>query len=355
LAKKKLHRRHKLKRPGSAPGTLEYTGNLSEEKAEVIRCIYNEQELNVSAGFDAARAPGEAFTDWIDVKGLRDVSKLTYIWNHFSIHSLIQEDILNVYQRARLEELSPGYFITFKALKLNLESETQVEVQQVSIYYQNNTILTFQELPDDLFISIRQRLEKAGSRIRSGGAFYLLYALIDFAIDNYIDYYHHLDQATEQLEEQVESFDQGNFKLKAHHLKMDILQLRRVVFPLREVLSKLTRMALEDGRTDKLPYIKDLSDHLILLLEDIDECKDRLNALQDLYNIHLQLKTNQVVQTLTIISTIFIPITFVAGVYGMNFENMPELGWKHGYISVLFLMLFMAISMLLYFKRKRWF
>jgi magnesium transporter len=357
VSRKKIHKRHRIKKTGIAPGTLEYTGNKHSEKSIIIRSVFDETSLDIKENGHYQKNEIANQKLWLDVRGLSDTAFISKICNEYGIHTLAQEDILNVYQRPKIEELDGGSFIVFKAIQaIGDESEPiQMESQQVSIYFDENQVLSFQENVDDLFFAIRERLKKDNSRLRTGGTLYMIYALLDLIVDHYVALYHRFDQKTDALEEQVDGFDDPDFKLNVHHLKQDLLQFRRAIFPIREVISRLIRNATDNLVTDKLPFLRDLHDHMIILIEDLDECNDRLKALHELYHIYLQQKTNLVVQTLTIISTIFIPITFVAGVYGMNFHNMPELEWRYGYWMVWGIMLLMVSVMIMYFKRKKWF
>jgi magnesium transporter len=357
-SRKKIHKRHKIKKAGSSPGVLEYTGSASGKESEVMRSFYNGEHLLVRSSVSPMKhlVPFQG-TQWVDVRGVQNTRIVAKISEEFGIHPLLQEDIVNVYQRTRFEEQDEGDFIVFKLIQNQGApgTETAVLSEQIALFFTGDTLVSFQENPDDSFSIIRERLKKENSRMRTGGVLYLVYAILDLALDHYIHFYHAIDQQTELLEEQTDGKFSQDFKLKVHSLRQELMQLRRLAFPMRELLSKLAREAAERNEPDKSPYIQDLQDHLMLLLEDIEECKDRLNGLYEWYNMHLQHKTNQVVQTLTVISTIFIPITFVAGVYGMNFKAMPELDWKYGYVFAWGIMLVMTGLMGLYFRSKRWF
>jgi magnesium transporter len=357
VSRKKINKRHSIKKAGMAPGTLEYTGNKHTEKSIVVRSIFDATNLEIKENGHFHKNESAHQQLWLDVRGLSDTAFISNICDEYGIHTLAQEDILNVYQRPKFEELDGGSFIVFKAIMASGEESDhiQMESQQVSIYFDEKQVISFQENTDDLFFAIRERLKKDNSRMRTAGTLYMIYALLDLVVDQYVALYHRFDQKTEALEDQVDRFDDPDFKLNVHHLKQDLLQFRRAIFPLREVINRLIRNATDNLLSDKLPFLRDLHDHLIIVIEDVDECNERLRALHALYHIYLQQKTNLVVQTLTIISTIFIPITFVAGVYGMNFHNMPELTWPYGYWMAWGVMLLMAGGMIIYFKRKKWF
>lgn len=358
-APRKIHKRHKLKKPGSPPGSLEYTGANKGTNTIIVRSYYDEENLKVTPlEHYTFIDDGFAGTEWLDIRGFGNTALVSKLCENFHIPTLTQEDILNVHQRTRSEELENGIFIVFKFLETPTPpaSLSQSIAQQISLYLTGNKLLSFQEKTDDALGIIRERLQKDQSRLRKGGVLYLTYAILDLALDHYVHYYHVLDQKTEQLEEQMGNNNlDKDFKWKVHGNKVELMQLRRMAFPMRELLIKLSRTASEREEQDKMPFLQDLQDHLLLLLDDIEECKDRLNGLFEWYNIYLQHRTNQVVQTLTIISTIFIPITFVVGVYGMNFKYMPELEWPYSYPVVLLLMALMAVGMLIFFRKRHWF
>jgi len=345
--------RRKMKPPGTAPGTLIYTGKPKEEKTAFSFCTYSEETLDMSHGdtFNYEKSTtGEK--QWIDIRGVHNVEVIDAIGKSLELHALVLEDIINVHQRAKLEEFPNGTFIVLQAL--SLEKNGDVKTQQVSMFYNEHLLLSFQEDPDDLFLPIRNRLSVAGSRMRKRNIEYLVYAILDLLCDQYLIFLNELEEKIDDLEIAIINETDKQVKLDLHELRSKMMFFRKQILPLRELVNRLSKLNDSPDLNNNYIFYRDLYDHIINLTESVELAKDNLNGLSDLYNSQLSLKNNATIQILTIISTIFIPITFVAGVYGMNFTNMPELEWEYGYAASLLLMFGVVCAMLFFFYRKRW-
>jgi len=343
----------KLKRPGAPPGTLQFTGEQRMEHSYVSIAQYDPQHCDIRK-MEKGETPvvGVDCVMWYDIRGLHDVALVETFGQHFNIHPLVLEDILHTQQRPKFEEYGDEVFIVVSALSFNQGHELSSE--QVAIYFGENFLLTFQENEHDTFLAVRERLEVGSGRIRSRKADYLAYALIDNVVDNYFGVLDHIEDWLQELENEINKEPSREVKEKIHQLKFQLLALRRSVMPLREVAGKFSRCESKVMDKNTSHFVRDLYDHAIRISDRIETYRDMLTGLQELYIAELSIRTNNVIQVLTIITTIFVPLTFLAGIYGMNFDNMPELHWKNGYFYLLGLMGLILIASLFYFKRKRW-
>lgn len=352
--KRKKHHKKKLKRAGAAPGTLEYTGVKQVENVLVHRVKYNSDGISQKAmdnGVVPEIEPGKV--NWYDVRGLHDVDLIENFGTHFNIHPLVLEDILNTQQRPKFEEYGNEVFIVLSAVTFNKTSH-ELNTEQLALYFGADFLLTFQENEDDTFVAVRDRLEAGRGRIRYRKSDYLAYALIDNVVDNYFEVLDNIEDRMDELEAEINIDPSRGVKEKIHHLKFQMLALRKSVMPLREAVGKFSRFESQVMEESTGLFVRDLYDHVIRIADLIETYRDMLNGLQDLYLSELSIRMNNVIQVLTIITTIFVPLTFLAGIYGMNFVNMPELQWENGYYYLLGLMGVIFIASLLYFKKKKW-
>lgn len=342
-----------MKPPGTAPGTLIYTGKAKEEKTAFSYCTYSDENLTITHGDTFNYQKSENVEkQWIDIRGVHNVEVIDEIGKTLELHPLILEDIINVHQRAKLEEYSNGVFIVAQALFLDMHGE--VKTQQISMFYSEQLLLTFQEDPDDLFLPIRNRMSLPESRMRKRDIDYLVYAILDLISDQYIVFLNELEEKIDDLEVKIIDETDKQVKLELHDLRSKMMFFRKQILPLREVVHRLSKIGENPEQNNNHIFYRDLYDHIINLVESVELAKDNLNGLADLYNSQLNLRNNSTIQILTIISTIFIPITFVAGLYGMNFTNMPELDWKYGYTATLTLMFLIVCAMLYFFYKRKW-
>jgi magnesium transporter len=349
MAKHKLKR----KRPGMPPGSLIFTGKQLMEKALVQTTHYRAEHFDREEELSLPTLPIAEGVVWMDVRGLHDAALIEQIGQHFGIHPLVLEDVLNPGQRPKFEEYESGIFVTAKALRFEDDTE-ELETEQISIFFGQGFLVSFQENEQSTFLPVHQRLEAMHGRIRQRGPDYLAYALIDCVTDHYFTVLDQFEQAIERLEAQVLEGNGHGVKARIHRLKIQALHLRKTVAPLREAIGQWSRAeSLYIAEGSRL-FVRDLYDHAIQVLDTTETYRDMLNGLYDLYLSEISLRLNQVMKFLTIISTIFIPLTFLAGIYGMNFEHMPELGWHYGYLAVWALMVVITLGLLYFFRKKGW-
>lgn len=297
---------------------------------------------------------------WIDVRGIHDIAAMEKISRQFSLHPLVTEDILNTAQRPKFEEFDQYLFIVMRAPFLaesgqpGQKGTQEVDFEQFSILFGKNWVLSCAESERDLFAPIRDRLMNGKGRLRGLGPDYLAYALLDVLVDQYFTVLEQIGDAIEFFDE-VLVHDPGPAMLRQIHLfKRQLLYLHKAVWPVREIISSFERC--ESGLCSRGtgPYLRDVYDHIIQAIDTVETYRDLISGMLDIYLSSISYRLNEVMKVLTIISTLFIPLTFIAGVYGMNFEYMPELKWEYGYFAVWAVMLTIAVIMLCYFRRRQW-
>jgi magnesium transporter len=340
---------------GLPPGALVHIGkyrggHLSIDVIEYDEKHYVEKEFTKAEDCfpfkDSKRAA------WININGLSDVESIGAIGAHFNLHPLLIEDILNTNHRPKLEEFDNCVFITLKMLGVSKDNESIVS-EQISFVLGPNWVLSFQEIKGDIFDTIRERIRESKGNVRLKNTDYLLYRLIDTVVDNYFFVTENISEKIELLEEEVLKISENETLSAIQALKKEIIGLRKVINPLRDSVGALHNdTGLIDNETRR--YFRDIYEHIIQLNDSLDSQRDLLANLMDLYLSGVSNKMNKVMQLLTIISTIFIPLTFIAGVYGMNFQYMPELNWKYGYLIVWAIMIIITLLMLRFFKGKKW-
>ena len=290
---------------------------------------------------------------WIDVSGISHVDHLEELGECFHLHPLVLEDILNVDQRPKIEDYEDYLFIVLKTISRVPEGD-EIEAAQVSLILGANFVLSFHENDEDLFKPVRERLITAKGRIRKAGADYLAYALIDLIVDHYFVILEEFGEQVEFLEDEVVSRAVPATLQTVHRLKNQMILLRRSLWPLREVIARLDRRESPLIQDATGVYFKDVYDHTIIAIDTVETYRDILSGLLDIYLSSVSNRLNEIMKVLTIIATIFMPLTFLAGVYGMNFKYMPELEWHYGYFACMAFMALLAGGMLLYFKKRKW-
>jgi magnesium transporter len=342
---------------GLAPGTLVHVGEKKAEKVVIRAWVYNsekliEKELKTVEECQALKGqPGMNL--WINVDGLDQIGIIEKLGSYFGVHPLTLEDVLNTGQRPKMEDYDSYIYAVLKMMILD-EKRKEIIIDQVSIIFGSNYILSFQERERDVFNPIRDRLKNPASRLRKNGVDLLAYSLMDAVVDNYFLILEHVGEEIENLEEEliVDPVPETLKAIQKH--KRDMITLRRSVWPLRELINSLQRTESELINETTQLYLRDVYDHTIQVIDSIEAFRDILSSMVDVYLSSLSNRMNDVMKVLTIIATIFIPLTFIAGVYGMNFEYMPELEWRWGYPAVMLGMAMVGISMFLYFKKRRW-
>ena len=343
------------KKVGLPPGTLVHIGEKKTEKIRIRLMDYDEhnlEEREIERIEDCFAFKESPSITWINIDGLHDTSIIERIGERFDIHPLVLEDILHTDQRPKVEDFENYLFIILKMLFTN-EGSSMINTEQFSLILRSNLVITFQEREGDVFDPIRERLRKGKGRIRRMGSDYLAYALMDAIVDNYFIVLEMLGEQIESLEAELMKDPDQNTMRTIHNLKRELIMLRRSVWPLREVINRLERDETYLIQEKTTVFLRDVYDHTIHIIDSIETFRDMVSGMLDLYLSIISNRMNEVMKLLTLIATIFIPLTFIAGIYGMNFKHMPELDWNWGYPAVLVLMLVIGIIMVLWFKRKR--
>jgi len=343
------------KKAGLGPGTLIHIGYAYAEKSKITVIRYDETFFEEKEAASAADIIGEKEKPgklWINVDGLQDVALLESVGNLFGLHPLILEDILNTDQRPKIEDLTDYLYIVLRNFH-NHENDTLYS-EQVSIVLGKDLILSFQERESALFEPVRERLASDKGKIRKAGSDYLVHALIDNVVDNYFILLEDMEERIEKLENDlVKQTTPANLQ-SIHRLKRELILLRKSLWPLRETISSLQRSDSPLIDEPNALYFKDIFDHIIAIIDTVDTFRDMLSGMLDIYLSSASMRLNEVMKVLTIIATIFMPLTFLAGVYGMNFNYMPELEWPWGYFGLWGIMLSIALLMLIFFRKKKW-
>jgi magnesium transporter len=342
---------------GLSPGALVHIGKKKIEKARIRLVDYDETQLQekepktIEECFPFKDLPT---VTWVNVDGLHNISIMEKIGKHFGLHPLVLEDILNTEQRPKIEDFDDHIFVVLKMLYYD-DGQDEIGAEQISIILGSNFVLSFQERVGDIFDPLRERIRSAKGRVRKMGPDYLAYNLLDAIVDNYFVVLEKLGEQIEGMEEELVTNPTPKTLQTIHNLKREMIFLRKSVWPLREVVSRLERGESSLIKEATGIYLRDAYDHTIQVIDTVETYRDMLSGMLDIYLSSISNRMNQVMKVLTIIATIFIPLTFVAGIYGMNFEYMPELKWHWFYPKAFWLvMLGVAALMLVYFRRKRW-
>lgn len=356
IKKKKKSGRNKKK--GLPPGSLVFVGDQKTEKATLDLFFYNEEKVEQKQDLPLSQIIEElkniTTTCWLNVNGLHDTNILKEIGTAFDINKLALEDILNTEQRPKLDAYDNFVVSIVKMFHFDTITKS-VRMEQVSVIFTKNFVITFQEKPGDVFDDLRDRIINKKGVIRSKGADYLFYALLDTLTDHYFFTLEQIGESLESIEDIILTSPSQNTLNQLHFFKKEITQIRRAIYPLREVVSKIERNDNNFIAESNIWYYRDLHDHTIQIIETIETYRDSASGLVDLYMSSVGNRMNNIMKVLTIISTIFIPLTFIAGIYGMNFSHMPELQWHYGYYAVWGIMLLTTIIMIIFFRKKNWF
>jgi len=291
---------------------------------------------------------------WINVDGIHEAETIEKMGQMFSLHPLLLEDIMNTDQRPKMESYDDYLFIVLKTLFYD-EKEKSTITEQISIVLGTNYVISFQEQESNVFGPVTERLKNSKGKIRKMGADYLAYSLIDMIIDNYFIILEKFGERVDDLEVQLVTSPKTQILRSIQELKKKMIFLRRSVWPLREVISGMERGESSLIHPSTYVYLRDIYDHTIQAIDTIETYRDMLSDMLDIYLSSVSNKLNEVMKVLTVIATIFIPLTFIVGVYGMNFEHMPELKWRWGYPSIWLLMISIGVFMAFYFRKKKWF
>lgn len=341
---------------GLPPGSLIHVGEKKVEKVIIKVLAYNSEKLieKELSSIDECMAFKERsdLNLWINIDGIDKVEVIEKIGNYFNVHPLTLEDVLHTGQRPKADDYGSYIFTVLKIMLLNKEQE--ITTDQISIIFGSNFILSFQERKVDLFNPLIERLKNPTSRLRKSGVDYLAYGLIDAIVDNYFLILEDLGEEIEDLEEELVMSPKPETMKAIQKYKRDMIILRKSVWPLREMINILHRSESDLITETTRIYLRDVYDHTIQVIDSVETYRDILSSMVDVYLSSLSYRMNDVMKVLTVIATIFIPLTFIAGVYGMNFKYMPELELRWGYPAVMVFMTALGISMFTYFKKKRW-
>ncbi len=350
LIKKRSHK------TGLPPGTLVHVGERRAEKVRIRILDYDAEQFEEKE----AKTIEESFpfkdkptVTWINIDGLHEVEIIEKLGSHFGLHPLLLEDILNTDQRPKMEDYGDYIFVVLKMLYPG-GNEDQIEAEQVSLILGSNFVISFQEREGDVFDPVRDRIRKSKGRIRKGSSDYLAYALLDAVVDNYFLILEKVGEKIEDTERQLTAEPSPKILRDIRELKNEMIFMRKSVWPLRELLSGLERGESTLVHESTGIYLRDVYDHTIQIMDTVESYRDMISGMVDIYLSSVSNKMNEVMKTLTIFASIFIPLTFFVGIYGMNFTNMPELGWRWGYFALLGFLAIVGLSLLVYFRRKKW-
>jgi magnesium transporter len=344
------------KKAGLPPGSLVHIGEKKAEIQKITVMDYDEthfQEKEIKTIEECFLFKDKPTVTWINIDGLHQVEILEKLDECYGLHPLVLEDILNTDQRPKMEDYGEYLYIVLRTLNYN-DKSSEIESEQISLVLGPNFVFSFQEREGDTFNPIRDRIRNSKGRIRKMGADHLAYTLLDSIIDNYFIILEKLGEKIEFLEEEVVTQPGPETLQTIHHLKREMIFLRKGVWPLREVISGLERGESSLIKESTRIYLRDVYDHTIQTIDTIETYRDMVSGMLDIYLSSISNRLNAVMKVLTIIATIFMPLTFIAGIYGMNFKYMPELEWRWGYPAIWFAVVLISVSMLIYFKRKRW-
>jgi len=334
-----------------------HIGEKKSGKVLITVIEYNEEKFHRKELEDIdAYVPstGHPCVTWINIDGIHDIGTIEKAGKFFSLHPLTLEDIVNTGQSPKIEDYGKYLFIVLKLLYYN-DKKNEMEVEQVSLCIGSRFVISFQEEAGrDVFDSVRERIKNDNSRIRKMGPDYLVYSLIDAVVDNYFVILEKIGENIELIEEKAMSDPLQSTMHEIHKTKREMIFLRKSVWPLREVVGTMERGESALIHKSTHLYLRDLYDHTIRVIETIETYRDILSGILDIYLSSISNRINAVMKVLTIIATIFMPLTFIAGVYGMNFRHMPEIEWRWGYPAALIMMASIGIAMLVYFKRRNW-
>jgi magnesium transporter len=356
---KNMSRRMKslTKQPGLPPGELIHLGERKTKHVRISVFDYNEKSLlekDISDLSEVSEYLGKKSVTWLNINGLHEIKHIEAVGKIFNVHSLVLEDVLNTNQRPKVEEFDDYLYVVVKMLSGNADGNG-IDTEQVSLILGKNYVISLQEKEGDLFDPVRDRIRTMKGRIRKMGADFLMYSLVDAIVDHYFFILENIGTRINDLEEIVLSDPTPVTLQQIHKLKRDVIYLRKTIWPTRDMTMYLPQMPSSLISDDISIFLRDLYDHVMRVNEAIETYRDMITAVLDIYLTTINNRMNEVMKVLTIISTIFIPLSFFAGIYGMNFDFMPELHYKWGYYILLFAMMCIAGAMMLFFRKKRWF
>ena len=347
------------KKSGLPPGTLVHIGEEKTDQVKISLMRYNESEVHeeelqgLEHFEEISRGCSDDCITWINMEGVHQPETIEKIGKYYGIHPLTLEDIVNTEQRPKIDEYEDYLFIVLKTFAY-ADHQFEPQMDQISMVLKSNILLSFEERSDAVCNMIKNRIRSGKGRIRKAGADYLAYCLIDAVVDHYFNILEQLGEGIELLQEQLIANPTKATLQQIYQMKRQMIHFRRSVWPLRESVGSLLRGESVAIQKATLIYLRDVYDHVIHAIDSIEIYREMLAGMIDIYLSSISNRMNEVMKVLTVIATIFMPLTFIAGIYGMNFDYMPELHWHWGYPAVLLVMATVAIYMLFYFRRKKW-
>lgn len=351
----KLRRKILKQKIFTSPGTLEYIGKDVSQNTVIKIIQYNEASWKekIAQSLQDCVVKNPVGITWINVDGIHESKLLEDIGTLYQLHPLLLEDVLNTTQKPKIEEFENCLFVVIKMLKINKQNG-EFESEHVALVLNENYLISFQEQHDtDIFLSVLERIKNSVGKTRKGKTDYLLFALMDLIVDNYFLVLEQLNDQLEQLENDVFNNPKPQHQTDIYTLKRELTLMRKYVTPLRDMLNAIIREEFEGISNSTLMYFRDLSDHVTQVIDNIESCRDTLDNLMNIYLASLSNRMNSVMKTLTVYTAIFMPLSFIAGVYGMNFDNMPELHQPQGYFYTLYGMAGVFVSLLIYFRWRK--
>lgn len=355
LKSQKKHLSRMFKKKGKSPGAIIYVGQREGMRSTLNIIEYSEgefRELNNQPLSGLSTKKKEGITSWIDVLGISDEEFIEKLGKEFKLNPLVLEDAVNTHQRPKIDVYDDYIFGILKMLYLDDKQQLVVEHAALTLF--EDKVLVFQELKEDVFNGVRERIRNKSGRIRNRGADYLFFALIDAIVDGYLEVAEHVFERIEILEDEVYYNPKPETARKIQELKKEVLRMHKWIFPVKELVSRLIENENPLIAKDTKLFLRDALDHCLEVNEALQIYREMTISLMEMYMSSVSNKMNEVMKVLTIMASIFIPLTFIAGVYGMNFDRMPELNWDYGYYAVLGLMFLILVVMLIFFKRKGW-
>jgi magnesium transporter len=353
----KRYSKKRSKKAWMPPGTLVHIGEKTADITGVTVIDYNESELHEEELHTLEQClllKGRPSVTWINIEGIHDIQLIEKLGACYEIHPLTLEDIMNTDQRPKVDDMDTYMYVVLKMLHNN-NGSSDIVSEQLSLILGANFVFSFQEgLKGDVLDPLRQRIRSSKGKIRKMGADYLLYGIVDGVVDNYFTILEKMGEHIELLEEEVVTDPRPETLQKIHHFKREMLYIRKCVWPLREVIATLAKRESALIKEETVIFLRDVYDHVVQIIDTIETFREMLSSMLDIYLSSISNRMNQVMKVLTIIATIFIPLTFLAGLYGMNFKYMPELEWPWGYPAVLAIMLSATCFMLYFFKKRNW-
>jgi magnesium transporter len=350
LIKKRSHK------AGLPPGTLVLVGERKAEKVKIRIFDYDEaqfEEKEAKTIEESFPFKDEPTVTWINIDGLHEVEIIEKLGSHFGLHPLLLEDVLHTDQRPKMEDYGDYIFVVLKMLYPG-ENRDEIEAEQVSLIFGSNFVISLQEREGDVFNPVRDRIRKSKGRIRKTGSDYLAYALLDAIVDNYFLILESVGEKIEDTEQQLATNPSPETLQYIRELKNEMIFLRKSIWPLRELINALERCESTLIHESTGAYLRDVYDHTIQIIDTVESYRDMISGMVDIYLSSISNKMNAGMKVLTIFASIFIPLTFFAGVYGMNFNYLPELEWRWGYFGFWGVVILVGGSMVVYFKRKKW-